>query len=64
MLLTDVFKSPFKITGMHSYTEPIPKIRINLKTKTMYDTTTKEEVYIVSKMYFDDYVTKFLKIIV
>ena len=59
MLLTDVFKSPFKITDIQTFTEPIPKIRLNLKTKTMYDTTTKEEVYIVSKMHFDDYVAKY-----
>ena len=41
------------------YDKILDLIRLNLKTKTMYDTTTKEEVYIVSKMYFDDYVAKY-----
>ena len=59
MLLTDVFLSPFKLTGTHTFTEPVPKIRVNLKTKNMCDTTTKEEVFVLCKMYFDNYVAMY-----
>ena len=59
MNLTDVFKSPFKLTGSRMFTEPIPQLRVSLKTNNMRDKTTKEEVFILSKMYFDNYVSKY-----
>ena len=57
MLLKDVFKSPFKLSSMQSYIEPIPKIRHTYKTKIMYDTTTKEEILEICKMHFDNFVS-------
>ena len=59
MLLKDVFKSPFKLTSMQTFIEPIPKIRHTFKTKIMYDTTTKDEILEVCKMYFDNYVSMY-----
>ena len=59
MSLTDIFKSPFKLTGSHMFSEPVPKIKVSLKTKNMCDKTSKEEVFILCKMYFDNYVSKY-----
>ena len=59
MNLTDVFKSPFKLTSSRTFLDPIPSLRVSLKTNNMRDKTTKEEVFILSKMYFDNYVSKY-----
>ena len=59
MNLTDVFTSPFKLTSSPTFVDPVPSLRVSLKTNNMRDKTTKEEVFILSKMYFDNYVSKY-----
>ena len=59
MNLTDIFISPFKLVASRTFMDPIPSLRVSLKTKTVSDKTTKEEVFILCKMYFDNYVNKY-----
>ena len=59
MNLTDVFTSPFKLSASRTFMHPIPSLRIKLKTENMFCETTKEEIFIISKMYFDNYVNMY-----
>ena len=59
MNLTDVFATPFKLAYSRTYMEPIPTLKVSFKTNNIHDKTTKEEIYILSKMYFDLLVQRF-----
>ena len=53
MNLSDVFTTPFKLVYSHIFTDPTLSLRVKLKTDNIHDKTTKEEIYILSKMYID-----------
>ena len=59
MNLTDVFTTPFKLAYSRTYMEPIPSLKVGFKTNNMNDKTTKEEIYILSKMYFDQLIQRY-----
>ena len=59
MNLTKVFTSPFKLKASRLFTDPVPQMRVNFKTENMFCETTKEEIFILSKMYFDNYVNMY-----
>ena len=59
MNLIDTFESPFKLIASFSYLNPCNGFRATYKTNNIYDETTKEEIYIISKMYFDNIVNTY-----
>ena len=58
-LMTDIFASPFKLVSARDYTEPTTGLKVEFKTDKIHDSTTKEEVYILSKMYLDNIVSQY-----
>ena len=58
-LLTDIFTSPFKLHASRCYNHPFPGLRAIFKTDDIHDSTTQEEIYILSKMYFDNIVLQY-----
>ena len=60
-LLHEIFDSPFKLVNSHSrdYEEPIPSLKFEFKTDDIYDTTTKEIIFNISKRHFDDIVLQY-----
>ena len=60
-LLCEVFNSPFKLVNSQSrdYEEPIPSLKFKFKTDDIYDTTTKEIIFNISKRHFDDIVLQY-----
>ena len=50
MELYEVFSSPFELTDDQTTYDPIPQIRAKFKTKDIFGETTKEEIFIISKM--------------
>ena len=60
-LLYEIFDSPFKLVNSHSrdYEEPIPSKKFEFKTDDIYDTTTKEIIFNISKRHFDDIVLQY-----
>ena len=61
-LLHEIFDSPFKLVDSPSrdYGEPfIPNLVFELKTDDIYDTTTKEIIFNISKRHFDDIVLQY-----
>ena len=61
MNLIDVFKSPFTLysTTHRDISETIPNQIFEFKTQDIHDKTTKEEIFISSKMYFDNIMAKY-----
>ena len=59
MNLRDTFESPFKLIATFHYNNPCNGFRATYKTNTIIDETTNGSIYIVSKMHFDDLVSKF-----
>ena len=59
MNLIDTFESPFKLIASHTYLNHSTGFRATYKTKNIYDETTKDEIYIISKMYFDNIVNTY-----
>ena len=59
MNLIDTFKSPFKLVYHYQYRDPCDGLRVKYRTNNIYDETTKEEIYIISKMYFDNFVSTY-----
>ena len=53
MDLYEVFSSPFKLIECNVFHQPIPKMKAGYKTSDIFGETTKEEIFILSKMYFD-----------
>ena len=60
-LLHEIFDSPFKLVNYLSrdYEEPIPSLKFEFKTDDIYDTTTKEIIFNISKRHFDDIVLQY-----
>ena len=60
-LLYEIFDSPFKLVNSQSrdYEEPIPSLKFEFKTDDIYDTTTKEVIFNISKRHFDDIVLQY-----
>ena len=60
-LLHEIFDSPFKLVNSLSrdYEEPIPSLKFEFKTDDIYDTTTKEIIFNISKRHFDDIVLQY-----
>ena len=57
--MTDIFTSPFNIIDVNSYDHPCKRLKVKLKTDEIHDSTTAEEVYILSKRYLDDIITQY-----
>ena len=60
-LLYEIFDSPFKLVNSQSrdYEEPIPSLKFEFKTDDIYDTTTKEIIFNISKRHFDNIVLEY-----
>ena len=60
-LLYEIFDSPFKLVNSQSrdYEEPIPSKKFEFKTDDIYDTTTKEIIFNISKRHFDDIIRQY-----
>ena len=60
-LLYEIFDSPFKLVNSQSrdYEESIPSLKFEFKTDDIYDTTTKEIIFNISKRHFDDIVLQY-----
>ena len=60
-LLYEIFDSPFKLVNSQSrdYGEPIPSLKFEFKTDNIYDTTTKEIIFNISKRHFDDIILQY-----
>ena len=59
MELYEVFSSPFKLTDAWTNITPVPTHRAYFKTDNIFGETTKEEIYILSKMYFDSIIQQY-----
>ena len=55
----EVFSSPFKLSYFETSHEPIPQIIAKYKTTDIVGETTKEEIYILSKMYFNQLILQY-----
>ena len=60
-LLHEIFESPFKLVNSSSrdYGEPIPSLKFEFKTDDIFDTTTKEIIYNISKRHFNDIIEQY-----
>ena len=61
-LLHEIFDSPFKLVNSLSrdYNEPyIPSLKFEFETDDIYDATTKEIIFNISKRHFDDIVLQY-----
>ena len=59
MDLYEVFSLPFKLIECNVFHEPIPKMKAEYKTSDIFGETTKEEIFILSKMYFDQLILQY-----
>ena len=59
MDLYEVFSSPFTLREFNVFHEPIPQIKAEFKTNDIFGETTKEEIFILSKMYFDQLILQY-----
>ena len=59
MDLIEVFSSLFKLTDFNVFHNPIPEIKAEYKTNDIFSETTKEEIYYLSKMYFDQIILQY-----
>ena len=57
--ITDIFASPFKLSGFREFTQNSIGFKAIYKTKKINGGSTKQEVYVLSKMYFDDIVKRY-----
>ena len=64
MDLYEVFSSPFKLIECNVFHQPIPKMKAEYKTSDIFSETTKEEIFILSKMYFDQLILKYKNYII
>ena len=55
----EVFSSPFKLFYFETSHEPLPQIIAKYKTTDIVGETTKEEIYILSKMYFNQLILQY-----
>ena len=59
MDLYEVFSSPFILYEANSFDNPGKMLKLIFKTKDIEGSTTAEEVFILSKIHFDDIVTQY-----
>ena len=59
MDLYEVFSMPFKLTKFNLFHDPISEIKAEFKTNDIFSETTKEEIFILSKMYFDQLILQY-----
>ena len=60
MDLYEVFSSPFTLSYFDTSFVTIPQIRAKFKTEDIFSSeTTKEEIFILSKMYFDQLILEY-----
>ena len=57
--ITDIFASPFTLYKSVCFNHPCKSLKVKLKTEDIHDSTTAEEVYILSKKYLDDIVSQY-----
>ena len=53
MDLYDVFASPFTLSKFEIHREPVLQMKSEFITNDIFGETTKEEIFIISKMFFD-----------
>ena len=58
-LISDIFASPFKLISAENYSHPTMGLKVKFKTDDIHDSTTKEEVYILSKQYLDNIIAQY-----
>ena len=59
MELYEVFSMPFKLTKFRLFHDPISQIEAKFKTNDIIAETTKEEIFILSKMYLDHLILQY-----
>ena len=59
MDLYEVFSMPFKLTKFRLFHDPISQIKVEFKTNDIFGETTKEEIFILSKTYFDQLILQY-----
>ena len=64
MDLYEVFSSPFTLSEFNVFHQPIPKMKAEYKTSDIFGETTKEEIFILSKMYFDQLILEYKNYII
>ena len=64
MDLYEVFSLPFKLIEFNVFHQPIPKMKAEYKTSYIFSETTKEEIFILSKMYFDKLILEYKNYII
>ena len=64
MNLYEVFSSPFKLIECNVFHQPIPKMKAEYKTSDIFGETTKEEIFILSKIYFDQLILEYKNYII
>ena len=59
--MAEIFKSPFTLIECSSRDiyEPIPNLKFEFKTDDVFDTTTKEVIFNISKRHFDDFIVQY-----
>ena len=64
MDLYEVFSMPFKLTKFRLFHDPISQIKVEFKTNDIFSETTKEEIFILSKMYLDQLIFQYKNYII
>ena len=64
MDLYEVFSTPFKLTKFRLFHDPISQIKVEFKTNDIFSETTKEEIFILSKMYLDQLILQYKNYII
>ena len=63
MELYEVLSMPFKLTKFNLFHDPL-QIKVKFKTNDIFGETTKEEIYILSKMYLDQIILQYKNYII
>ena len=63
MELYEVLSMPFKLVRFNLFHDPL-QIKAKFKTKDIFGETTKEEIFILSKMYFDHIILQYKNYII
>ena len=64
MDLYEVFSMPFKLTKFRLFHDSISQIKVEFKTDDIFGETTKEEIFILSKMYLDQLILQYKNYII
>ena len=63
MDLYEVLSMPFKLIKFNLFNDPL-QIKVKFKTDDIFGETTKEEIFILSKMYFDQIILQYKNYII